>query len=324
MQVNANTAIEMVGEEQSIRLERELILLRHNLDNFQERRQIDQSRENRERLRFLRMERMRRRLHHNSSLPAGTQSVDLTQTADDDTRQNIRMERNRGTAGSDQPSTSRREPGGTVQRHDGPGLYTPAEEDIYVTEESDDSEDAMDGIIEIVEGVKSLKKKWKSTKKQRTHLEKKQQYEMEALVQQHKDNLKELRRKHTRDINQMESDQDKQREEQMARNKTELDSIVVREAEERRSVKEATRTVRVRLKRKLEGEESVAPECPLCMVLMTPPKQIYQCPEGHLVCSDCRPQVRDNLCASCRSPQGYSSRCRYIEDIVKKKMQGQQ
>ena len=68
----------------------------------------------------------------------------------------------------------------------------------------------------------------------------------------------------------------------------------------------------------------MAPECPLCMVLMTPPKQIYQCPEGHLVCSDCRPQVRDNLCASCRSPQGYSSRCRYIEDIVKKKMQGQQ
>ena len=55
MQVNANTAIEMVGEEQSIRLERELILLRHNLDNFQERRQIDQSRENRERLRFLRI-----------------------------------------------------------------------------------------------------------------------------------------------------------------------------------------------------------------------------------------------------------------------------
>ena len=55
VQVKANTAIEMVGEEQSIRLERELILLRHNLDNFQERRQIDQSRENRERLRFLRI-----------------------------------------------------------------------------------------------------------------------------------------------------------------------------------------------------------------------------------------------------------------------------
>ena len=153
VQVNANTAIEMVGEEQSIRLERELILLRHNLDNFQERRQIDQSRENRERLRFLRMERMRRRLHHNSSLPAGTQSVDLTQTADDDTRQNIRTERNRGTAGSDQPSTSRREPAGNVQRNNGPGLDTPAEEDSQMTEVSDDSEDAMDGIIEIVEIV---------------------------------------------------------------------------------------------------------------------------------------------------------------------------
>ena len=203
-------------------------------------------------------------------------------------------------------------------------LELDSEEDSSVTEESDDSEDAMDGIIEIVEGVISLKKKWRNTKKQRTHLEKKQQYQMEALIQQHKDNLKELRRNYTRDINQMIMDQAKQRQEQMARNKTELDSIVVREAEERRSVEEASRTVRVSLKRKLEGEESVAPECPVCMVLMTPPKQIYQCPEGHLVCSDCRPQVRDNLCASCRSPQGYSSRCRYIEDIVKKKMQGQQ
>ena len=47
------------------------------------------------------------------------------------------------------------------------------EEDIYVLEESDDSVDAVDAIIEIVEEVKSLKKKWKSTKKQRTHLEKK-------------------------------------------------------------------------------------------------------------------------------------------------------
>ena len=74
---------------------------------------------------------------------------------------------------SDQPSTSRREPAGNVQRHNGPGLDTPAEEDSQMTEESDDSEDAMDGIIEIVEGVKSLKKKRKSTKKQRTHLEKK-------------------------------------------------------------------------------------------------------------------------------------------------------
>ena len=303
----ANIKIEMVGEEQSGLLR----LLRH------ERMVIYRDR--------MRMERMRRRLHHNRSLPAGSQNVDLTQTADDDTRQNIRTERNRGTAGSDQPSTSRREPGGTVQRErdNGPGLDTPAEDDSQVIDESNDSEDAMDGIIEIVEGVKSLKKKWKNTRKQRTHLEKKQQYEMEALVQQHKDNLKELRRKYTREINQMESDQAKQREEQMARNKTELDCLMVREAEERRSVEEATRTVRVSLKRKLEGEESVAPECPVCMVLMTPPKQIYQCPEGHLVCSDCRPKIRDNLCASCRSPQGYSSRCRYIEDIVKKKMQGQ-
>ena len=135
MQVaKVNIAIEMVPEERSSLLR----LLRH------ERMAI-----NRERLRMKRMS----RLHQNQSLPARTQSVDLTQTADDDTRQNIRMERNRGTAGSDQPSTSRREPGGTVQRHDGPGLDTPAEEDSQVTEESDDSEDAMDGIIEIVEIV---------------------------------------------------------------------------------------------------------------------------------------------------------------------------
>ena len=123
----------------------------------------------------------------------------------------------------------------------------------------------MDAIIEIVEEVKSLKKKWKNTKKQRTNLVKKNQYELNAMIQQHKDNLKELRRKYMREINKMESDQEKQRKEQMERNEAEFDSIVVREAEERRSLEEAIRTVRVSLKRKLEGEESVAPECPVCM-----------------------------------------------------------
>ena len=50
------------------------------------------------------------------------------------------------------------------------------------------------------------------------------------------------------------------------------------------------------MKRKvLEEEEDLVPECPVCMVEMLPPKQIFQCLEGHLVCSECKPSIKNTL-----------------------------
>merc|ERR1719318_2502135 len=43
-----------------------------------------------------------------------------------------------------------------------------------------------------------------------------------------------------------------------------------------------------------------APECPICLESLAPPARLYNCPEGHLLCSDCRTKVQ--ICHSCRKP----------------------
>ena len=43
-----------------------------------------------------------------------------------------------------------------------------------------------------------------------------------------------------------------------------------------------------------------APECPICLDSLAPPARLYNCPEGHLLCSECRSKV--DICQSCRKP----------------------
>ena len=43
-----------------------------------------------------------------------------------------------------------------------------------------------------------------------------------------------------------------------------------------------------------------APECPVCLESLAPPARIHNCPEGHLVCGDCRLKVK--TCGLCRKP----------------------
>jgi len=72
------------------------------------------------------------------------------------------------------------------------------------------------------------------------------------------------------------------------------------------------------MKRKFqEEEEEEAPECPVCMTEMLPPKMIFQCSEGHLVCSDCKPRLE--ACATCRDQNGYIGRNRYAENRIRSK-----
>ena len=53
------------------------------------------------------------------------------------------------------------------------------------------------------------------------------------------------------------------------------------------------------------------PECPICLESLAPPREIYQCQEGHLVCGDCRLKV--TACAECRHQAGYLARNRGLE-----------
>lgn len=41
-------------------------------------------------------------------------------------------------------------------------------------------------------------------------------------------------------------------------------------------------------------------ECPVCMEMMAPPKKIFQCTNGHLLCDSCKNHPEIRSCPSCR------------------------
>jgi len=60
-------------------------------------------------------------------------------------------------------------------------------------------------------------------------------------------------------------------------------------------------------------------ECPVCLDVCKPPLQVWQCPEGHIICESCvdRPELR--VCPQCRiSLTGQLSRNRALEDLARK------
>ena len=42
-------------------------------------------------------------------------------------------------------------------------------------------------------------------------------------------------------------------------------------------------------------------ECPICLETMGPPRQIFQCPIGHLICDLCMIQADQGRCHVCRA-----------------------
>ena len=62
------------------------------------------------------------------------------------------------------------------------------------------------------------------------------------------------------------------------------------------------------------GQSSLIPECPVCMEELRPPLQIYNCGNGHLICSFCRPRVTTGMC-HCRSM--YCGRATAMEQIIR-------
>ncbi|CAN1292359.1 E3 ubiquitin-protein ligase SINA-like 10 [Linum perenne] len=54
-------------------------------------------------------------------------------------------------------------------------------------------------------------------------------------------------------------------------------------------------------------------DCTVCFNPLTP--TIYQCEQGHMVCSHCWPKTTEPICPSCRIPVGYD-RCHALERIL--------
>jgi len=42
------------------------------------------------------------------------------------------------------------------------------------------------------------------------------------------------------------------------------------------------------------------PECPVCMENMLPPRRIFQCKNGHIICEICQPKIKNQKCPTCQ------------------------
>lgn len=97
----------------------------------------------------------------------------------------------------------------------------------------------------------------------------------------------------------------------MAANQEEID---VKESE--KAIHESVAgDMRSELLQSLTVLDEVIPECPSCTEQMKPPVNIFNCPNGHLICSDCKPNVPKNLCIECRTP--YAGRANGMEKIIR-------
>jgi len=61
---------------------------------------------------------------------------------------------------------------------------------------------------------------------------------------------------------------------------------------------------------------SLIPECPVCLEEMRPPLQIYNCSNGHLICSICEQKISSNACTS-RCGGVYTGRATAMEQMVR-------
>lgn len=60
-------------------------------------------------------------------------------------------------------------------------------------------------------------------------------------------------------------------------------------------------------------------ECPVCLELAWPPKRIFQCREGHIICETCKSNPHLKVCPMCRIPfaSNFTSRNRQLEELAR-------
>ena len=65
-----------------------------------------------------------------------------------------------------------------------------------------------------------------------------------------------------------------------------------------------------------EDEDQFA--CPVCLEVLRPPLRIFQCPEGHILCENCKENPAIVHCPQCRVPlERNCSRNRALEEVAR-------
>ena len=106
------------------------------------------------------------------------------------------------------------------------------------------------------------------------------------------------------------------------------DSLKVLQEEEDKKVAELEQEVlqlRNELKTKNKNDVVVGSDleelllCPVCLDIARPPLQVWQCPEGHIICGSCADRPELLVCPQCRvSLAGVLSRNRALEDLSRR------
>ena len=106
------------------------------------------------------------------------------------------------------------------------------------------------------------------------------------------------------------------------------DALKALEEEEARKVAELEQEVKqlgseLKTKTRVEGGLGTDLEelllCPVCLDIAKPPLQVWQCPEGHIVCGSCADRPELLVCPQCRvSLAGMLSRNRALEDLSRR------
>jgi len=119
-----------------------------------------------------------------------------------------------------------------------------------------------------------------------------------------------------------------QREETLQEIERLQDALKVLQEEEARKVAELEQEVtqlggELKLKSRAEGGIGTDLEelllCPVCLDIAKPPLQVWQCPEGHIICGSCADRPELLVCPQCRvSLAGMLSRNRALEDLSRR------
>jgi len=203
------------------------------------------------------------------------------------------------------------------------------EEDNLKTEENEIDEDEEDEMIKILQERKRQRKLRNKIERKKIEVN----ADLDRLLSDQKIHVKSLERRHEEEIRDLEKALRRKQTDEVAelkyKNEQEREAMIKKSQNCINTLLAELNWSKVQskkyksIKRKFveeENKEDEIPECPVCLVEMIPPKKIFQCLEGHLVCSDCRPKVNPKGCVTCRNESGYTSRSRFIEDLVQKRI----
>ena len=130
--------------------------------------------------------------------------------------------------------------------------------------------------------------------------------EIDAVMQTEKDILNDTHKEEITNLRSLHRDEMTGLERKIEQNKTRQDNL-------KRIMQDRLTSTTSSASSAFKDSSTNIPECPACLEEMRPPLQIFNCRNGHLVCSNCRPRVSN--CTMCR--QEYTGRATAVEQMIR-------